>query len=147
VTRYLLDTNVLVYVHDDRSAKNQQQATLVLERVAGRSEASISVQSLTEFAAVALRKFQPPMSPHVLYEQLDRLAASLPVLAVTPAVVLEAVRGVDVHSLSFFDAQIWAVARLNQIPIVLTEDFSAEAVVEGVRFRNPFASNFEIEDL
>jgi predicted nucleic acid-binding protein len=72
------------------------------------------------------------------------LTASLSVLSATAAAVLEAVRGVDVHSMSFFDAQIWAVARLHQVPVVLSEDFSDDAVVEGVRFRNPFASDFDV---
>ncbi|WP_375504921.1 hypothetical protein [uncultured Nostoc sp.] len=39
---------------------------------------------------------------------------------------------------TFWDAQIWATARLNQIEEVYTEDFASGARVEGVRFTNPF---------
>jgi predicted nucleic acid-binding protein len=38
----------------------------------------------------------------------------------------------------FWDAQIWATAKLNQIPQVLSEDFQHGRAVEGVEFVNPF---------
>jgi predicted nucleic acid-binding protein len=60
--------------------------------------------------------------------------------------VLEATRGVQDHLLPYWDAQIWATARLNQIPIVFSEDFNAGAVLGGVRFVNPFAGGFQIEE-
>jgi hypothetical protein len=31
------------------------------------------------------------------------------------------------------------------LPIVLSEDFSAGAVLEGVRFVNPFAGDFDLD--
>jgi len=48
--------------------------------------------------------------------------------------------------MSYWDAQIWASARLNQIPLILSEDFDAGAIIEGVRFVNPFAGDFELDD-
>jgi predicted nucleic acid-binding protein len=50
------------------------------------------------------------------------------------------------HGFSHWDAQIWATARLNQIPVVFSEDFSDGQVVEEVRCINPFAPGFQIED-
>ena len=35
-----------------------------------------------------------------------------------------------------------APVRLNQVPIIFSEDFAAGSVVEGVRFVNPFAEEF-----
>jgi predicted nucleic acid-binding protein len=61
-------------------------------------------------------------------------------------VVLEALRGVKQHQFEFWDAQIWAAARLNQTPIVFSEDFNSGSVIEGVRFVNPFAENFQIKE-
>jgi len=46
------------------------------------------------------------------------------------------------HQLPYWDAQIWAAARLNQVPIIFSEDFNAGAVLEGVRFVDPFADDF-----
>jgi predicted nucleic acid-binding protein len=36
---------------------------------------------------------------------------------------------------------------LNQVAAILSEDFSAGAVVEGVIFIDPFATTFVVEDL
>jgi predicted nucleic acid-binding protein len=40
----------------------------------------------------------------------------------------------------------WAAARLNQIPVIFSEDFRAGAVFEGVRYVNPFAQGFQLQD-
>jgi len=64
---------------------------------------------------------------------------------VTGAIVLEAVRGVRTYQMSYWDAQIWASARMNQIPVVLSEDFGEGTTIEGVHFVNPFGSDFNID--
>jgi predicted nucleic acid-binding protein len=60
-------------------------------------------------------------------------------------IVLEAARGVREHSFNYYDAQIWAVARMNQIPVVFSEDFNP-SWIEGVQFVNPFASEFSLAE-
>jgi predicted nucleic acid-binding protein len=86
------------------------------------------------------------LTPTQTETQLRHFVDLWPVFDVTPPVVLEAARGVREHSLSFWDAQIWAVAWLNGLSIVLSEDIDAGAEVEGVRFVNPFAAGFRPED-
>lgn len=61
-------------------------------------------------------------------------------------IVLEAARGARDHGLAYYDAQIWASARLNQVPTIFSEDFTDGQVLEGVRFINPFSTNFRLED-
>lgn len=78
-------------------------------------------------------------------QYVQAFASSWPVLNLTPPVVLEAARGVSDHVLSYYDAQIWAVARLNQIGVVFSEDFNNGSTLEGVRFVNPFAEEFAVE--
>ena len=63
----------------------------------------------------------------------------------TPTIVLEAARGVIDHQLRFWDALIWATAKLNQIPVILSEDFRSGASLEGVRFVNPLSDDFDLE--
>lgn len=48
------------------------------------------------------------------------------------------------HQLAFYDAQIWAAARLNQIPAVFSEDFQDGRTLEGVQFVNPFSETFDV---
>lgn len=41
--------------------------------------------------------------------------------------------------MAYFDAQIWAAARLNQVPFLLTEDMASGATFDGVTIIDPFA--------
>jgi hypothetical protein len=54
--------------------------------------------------------------------------------------------GVCDHTLAYYDAQVWAVAKLPQIPAIFSEDFNSGASLEGVRFVNPFAPAFRLDD-
>jgi predicted nucleic acid-binding protein len=137
-TRYIIDTNLLVYPHDAKDVWKRQRAHDVLRQVAAEQTAALPVQVLSEFASVALRKLEPPMTPEEVYAQVESLERVFPVLPLTPAVVLEAVRGVRDHRLSYYDAQIWAVARLGQVGVVLSEDFASGTVLEGIEFLDPF---------
>ena len=85
------------------------------------------------------------LSPTHAAAQVDRLLQAWPVLDITPLVIGEAVRGVRVHRLPYWDAQLWATARLNQTPVIFSEDFSAGTVLEGIRFVNPFTEDFDVE--
>ena len=40
--------------------------------------------------------------------------------------------------------QIWATARLNQVPTIFTEDFTNGRRVEGVQFLNPLLPAFDL---
>lgn len=62
-------------------------------------------------------------------------------------VVAEAVRGVVQHGLPYFDAQIWAAARVHRILVVLSEDFQDGRTIEGVSFRDPFARQFRLDEV
>ena len=146
-TRYLVDTNILVYVHDGTEPDKRARAKDVLARVGGEPSAALPAQALAEFASVALRKLKPPMDPALLYAQVEALERVFPVLPLTPAVVLEAIRAVRERKLSYYDAQVWAAAKLGQIPVLLSEDFDSGAVLEGVTFLNPFIPEFDVSSL
>jgi len=143
----LIDTNVLVYAYDARVRPKQEQALSLLRRLVVNGRGRISTQVLGEFWAACTKKLEPPLAPAEAAEQVIALLAAWPVLAVTPLVVLEAARGVSTHRLHYWDAQLWATARLNQIPLVFSEDFAHGRVLEGVQFLNPFAPSFELAAL
>jgi predicted nucleic acid-binding protein len=151
VARYLIDTNVLVYGFDGADAAKQARALDVVARLARPNArgapAVLPAQVLAEFARVGMNKLVPALSADEVYGQIELYARVFPVLPLTPGVVLEAVRGVRDHSLAYFDAQIWAVAKLNQVPTVLSEDFTPGATVEGVTFADPFSATFDPDTL
>src|SRR5207249_7259282 len=123
------------------------QAIKVLEPIAKSSTGAISTQVLMEFVNAVTRKIPAPLSPADAYSQVERLLRTWSVIDTTAAIVLEAVRAVRDYRFSLWDAQIWAAARLSGIPLVLSEDFNPGANIEGVRFVNPFAPNFDVATL
>ena len=142
MTSILVDTNVLVYAYDPRDAAKNTRAQHLLQELRQSRRGILSVQTLAEFMR-ATQKLAIP--PRTAMQYVQAFASSWPVLNLTPPVVLEAARGVSDHVLSYYDAQIWAVARLNQIGVVFSEDFNNGSTLEGVRFVNPFAEEFAVE--
>lgn len=138
---FLVDTNLLVYAHDRSEYKKQMRAREVLAWLGALGAGMLNTQVLAEFFWAVTRKLKEPISEREAYKQLEGLARSWSVLGVTPAIVLESARGCLPHRFSFWDAQIWATAKLNQIPQVLIEDFSHGRRIEGVKFVNPFIAD------
>ncbi|MFP4394568.1 MAG: PIN domain-containing protein [Anaerolineales bacterium] len=134
----LIDTNLLVYIYDPSEPEKRHRAIEILQQVRDAKSGALSAQVLSEFYTTVTRKLKPPLSPAQAEAQLQAWIHIWPVFPVTSQVVLEAVRGVREYQFSFWDAQIWAAARLHHIPMVLNEDFNAGAVIEGVHFVNPF---------
>src|SRR5918994_5921721 len=145
--RYVVDTNLLVYALDRREPEKRERAREVLRRVGGAGSAALPAQVLSEFANACLRKLEPRPEPATVRREVERLMLAFPVLPLTGPVVLEALRGVSEHMLSYYDAQIWAAARLGQVGMVLSEDFNAGAVLDGVLFANPLESSFDLATL
>jgi len=140
----LIDTNLLVYLYDQNQLGKQAQSHRVLEQLELTRSGRLSVQALAEFFSVATRKLSPSLTPAEALEQINLFIRLWPVFDLTPMIVMEAGRGVRDHKLSYFDAQVWATARLNQVPVIFSEDFDSGRVLEGVRFINPFAPDFDL---
>lgn len=142
--RVFVDTNVLVYAYDLAEPQKQQRALELLDRLVTRGAGVLSTQVLGEFFVCVTRKIPAALSIQEGYERIRNYLQAWPVLDVTPLTVLEAARGVRDYQLNYWDAQIWATARLNQVLVVLSEDFGDLCEIEGVRFVNPFADDFEL---
>lgn len=139
----LIDTNLLVYAHDPSEPEKQVKAIRVLDHLQASGQGRLSVQCLAELFSVLTRGADPLLSRAEASGQVTLLARAWSVLAVTPQVVLEATRGASAYQMAYWDAQIWATARLNQVSVVLSEDFATDATLEGVTFVNPLQSGLE----
>ncbi len=144
--RIFVDTNILVYAYDRSEPEKQRQALTVLDALATLRAGVISSQVLAEFFVAVTRKIVVPLSATVAYERLVNYLQAWTVVELTGMITLEAARGVRDYQFGFWDAQIWAAARLNQIPVVFSEDFNVGATIEGVRFVNPLTEAFRFED-
>jgi predicted nucleic acid-binding protein len=141
MNRIIVDTNVLLYAYDPGEGSKQEQAFKVLDGLAVARRGALTAQVLAEFSVGALRRLSSVLPADRLVASVQHYLRSWVVLDLTGLIVLEAIRGVR-----DYDAQIWASARLNQIPTVFSEDFASGSTVEGVTFINPFDRDFALAD-
>jgi predicted nucleic acid-binding protein len=143
--KIMVDTNVLLYAYDQSEPVKQPQALAVLDRLVTLGLGALTPQVLAEFFVNATRKLDPPLTVMQACERIQNHLLSWEMVDLTGLTVLEAARGVRTYQMAYWDAQIWASARLGQIPLVLSEDFSVGPIIEGVRFVNPFADDFDLD--
>ncbi|MHB8739996.1 MAG: PIN domain-containing protein [Coriobacteriia bacterium] len=141
----LIDTNVLVYTLDVDEAEKRQRAQALLRLLQANKSGAVCAQVLGEHQSVVSRRFAHIRGPGEAVMATERWARAFPVHDTTLRVVLEALRATVRYQMPYYDAQIWAVARVHHIPLVLSEDFTDGAVIEGVRFANPFAEGFDLD--
>jgi len=141
---FLVDSNVLVYAVDGAAGVKQEQAINVLSGLVSDGTAALSTQVLAEFFVAATGKIRAPLSAEEGAKRVADLAGGFPVYEVSLPIVIEAARAVCSHGMSYWDAQVWATAKLNQVPYVLSEDLQGWKTLEGVRFVNPFADGFDL---
>ena len=145
--RLLLDTNVLIYPLDASEPVKQRAAAIVLDEVQSSGVGSVSTQVLSEFYSVMTTKLRPRVSAESALASLERQAILWPVFQVTTEVIIEAARITQHYPMNFWDAQLWAVARVNRIPYILTEDLKDGALISGVRVSNPLRPGWRLTDL
>lgn len=143
----IVDTNIAVYSVDPSNPIRRVQAEAALDRLENRGTGFISVQCLNEFYS-SLRKPRGLGFTHARARQevLD-LHDRFRVLNLTPEITFEAMNGVERYQLQWWDALLWATAKLNGIATLLSEDFNNGAVLDSVRFLNPFLPSFDLATL
>jgi predicted nucleic acid-binding protein len=104
--RYVVDTDLFVYALDRRELEKRERVRGVLRRVGGAETAALPAQVLSEFGGACLRKLEPRPDSEAIRREVERLMLAFPVLPLTGPAVLEALRGVGEHMLSYYEAQI-----------------------------------------
>ena len=143
--RYLIDTNILVYAGDESEPVKRVCALEAIGRLAGRREGVVTTQVLAEYFVTVTRRFSETLRAGEAVRRLDGWASTFEVLDVSASVVREAARAAERYGMPYWDAQIWASARLGGVDTVLTEDLPGQPEIEGVRFMDPFAEGFSLD--
>lgn len=138
-----IDTNILVYLYDGADLAKQQRALTAVDQLIHLGQAVISPQVMAEFYVATTRANRLLLTPPEAVERVHHFWAACKVVELTGLITLEALRGTQDHQMSFWDAQIWATAKLNQIQIIYSEDFATNATIEGVKFINPLTDELE----
>lgn len=135
-----VDTNVLAYAHDASDLRRQPVAAALLDDLWGSRTGVLSTQVLTEFYAVATRKFDPPLARREARALVDAYAA-WPVVQVDPPLIVAASALEEQHSLSIWDALIIEAARRGGAERLVSEDLQHGRRVAGLVIHNPFVSS------
>ncbi|HCS39836.1 MAG: PIN domain-containing protein [Anaerolineaceae bacterium] len=144
MNRILIDTNVILYTYDYRDQLRKNRAAEVLLVLEKYKLGIFTIQTLSEFMNVVTKVRNPIIEKSDFQLQLHYWINLFPIIQLTQNIVVEATRCVIDHNFSYYDAQIWAAAKLNQIPVIFSEDFQDGQTLEGVHFVNPFSEKFDI---
>ena len=142
--RFLIDSNILVYSVDPSNAVKQRRSLETFRLLARSSRGVLSVQVLGEFFRASTQRIAQRLAPVEAEARMLDFVEALPVYETTPAAALEGARGVRLHKLSYWDAVIWATAKFNEVPFLLSEDMGNGRLIEGVRILNPLLPSFDM---
>ncbi len=144
--RVFLDTNVLVYLFDRDEPAKQTEAARLLRRLTEDGSVLLSTQVLQEFYAVATGKLRRPLAPREAKEAVEAFSA-LPLVTVTPEVVVAAVELHLSETLSLWDALIIRSALVGGADLLYSEDLQHGRRFGELLIENPFlAAPKGIED-
>ena len=137
--RRFVDTNILVYAHDDSAAGKRDQARALVEQLWESRDGCLSVQVLQEFFVTVTRKIAKPLGP----ETAKEIIADLSRWYVHAPAADDVLAAISIHQdtgISFWDAMIVRSAAEIGCTVLYTEDLNAGQEYTGVRVENPFSA-------
>ena len=134
--RSFLDTNVLVYLADARDARKQGIAEKFMEgAIAERLDCRISIQTLTEFTNVCIKKLK--LDKNVISVFLDYFD-DLQMVRTDSVSVKNALEIKARYNIQFYDAMMISSASESGCDEILSEDLNDGQNYDGVVAHNPF---------
>ena len=138
---FLVDTDVIIYIYDSDNLEKSENAQQLIEAIVPSNLAVISTQIVGELFC-HLNKYMKN-AKEVVSLYLDNWK----VLEINSLIIKEAIRAVSLYQMSYWDAQIWASAKLNQVPFIISEDVPGQNPLETVTYLNPFVTDFNINEI
>ncbi len=135
--RRFVDTNVLVYAHDDSAGGKRDQARALVEQLWQSRDGCLSVQVLQEFFVTVTRKIAKPLDA----ETAKEIIADLSRWYVHVPAADDVLAAIGIHQragISFWDAMIVRSAAEIGCSVLYSEDLNASQEYSGVRVENPF---------
>jgi predicted nucleic acid-binding protein len=137
VRRAFFDTNVLVYLFDNRDPEKRIRAQRVFAEESGRGLVVLSTQVLQEFYWAVTRKLASPL-PDEVAEKRVRDFCELPLVRVDAPMILAAITRSRSQSFAFWDALIVEAALKAGARCLLTEDLQHGQQIGDLTVENPF---------
>jgi predicted nucleic acid-binding protein len=136
--RQFVDTNILVYAHDESAGIKQGQAKSILRSLWESSGGRLSIQVLQEFYVTVTQKVAKPLSTTAASQIISDLG-SWQVHRPDVEDVLRAIQIQTRYKTSFWDAMILQSAAQLECEILWSEDLNPGQWYGQVRVVNPFA--------
>jgi len=135
--RRFVDTNVLVYAHDDSAGGKRDQARALVEQLWESRDGCLSVQVLQEFFVTVTRKIAKPLDA----ETAKAIVADLSRWHLHVPAADDVLAAIGIHQRtgnSFWDAMIVRSAAEIGCIVLYSEDLNAGQEYSGVSVENPF---------
>ena len=132
-----VDTNILVYAHDQDAGQKCLRAQAVLEELWQSGRGVLSTQVLQEFAAYLVRHVPRPLKP---IEARTIIADFLgwEIFINTPGTLLQALDTKERFNISIWDAMIVQAAENSGASTLYSEDLAHGQRYGRVQLINPF---------
>jgi predicted nucleic acid-binding protein len=142
--RVTFDSNILLYAIS-RSDPRHIRATELIDRAA-RGDCRQTLQSLAECFNVLNRKHRMPAAE--AFRWVGYHQRLFPVVVAEESDLVAAMRAVEDHRLSFWDAMLWATAKRAGCRMLFSENLQDGRRLGDVLFVNPFdPANRKLVDL
>jgi predicted nucleic acid-binding protein len=134
--KYFVDTNILIYAHDQSAGEKHNRARQLIERLWASGEGVLSTQVLQELCINLRRRVARPPSVEEV-RQLIQDYLSWEVIVNKPESVLQALEIEVRYKVSFWDALVLQAAESSGATILYSEDLSAGQHYGSIQVVNP----------
>ena len=135
--RRFVDTNILLYAHDDSAGGKRDQARALVEQLWESRDGCLSVQVLQEFFVNVTRKIAKPLDA----ARAKEIVADFSRWYLHVPAADDVLAAIGIHQrtgISFWDAMIVRSAAEIGCAVLYSEDLNAGQEYSGVRVENPF---------
>lgn len=136
MTSVFFDSNVLIYLVDNRDERKQRIAKRIINAaLTRRLDGWVSVQTIAEFINVSLKKLDLPSDK---VEGLLRFFDVLPIVNPDRELPRQALAIKTRYNIQFYDAMMLAAAERAGVTEFYTEDLNDGQFYCGIKAVNPF---------
>ncbi len=136
MSKFFLDTNILLYTLDANDKSKQTKARKLIQTVAEQDIPVISTQVLQEFYVASTIKLgvEPLLAKNIM-----RSFENMEIVQINPYLIREAVDTSILNVISFWDSLIVVAAESAQCELLFSEDLNSGQIIRGVKIENPFS--------
>jgi predicted nucleic acid-binding protein len=135
--RAFVDTNILIYAHDQADREKNHRAVELLEKLWADRRGVLSTQVLQEFTVNLQKKLAVPLEMSEIRRRIQYFVA-WEVVTNTAGCILQALDLQERYRVSFWDSMILQAAERGACEVLYSEDFSHGQEYSGVLVINPF---------